>query len=55
MSNREFDLLGAAAIAGSELAAGLKPTTKEQSIGGCWNYTSSEMSGLLGESQFGAF
>jgi hypothetical protein len=29
MSSRKFDLLGAAAIAGSELAAGLKPTPKE--------------------------
>jgi hypothetical protein len=55
MSNRKCELLGAAAIEGSELAAVLKPTRKEQSIGGCWNYTSSEMSGLLGESQFGAF
>jgi hypothetical protein len=55
MSNRESDLMAAAAIAGSQLAAGLKPTHKEQSISSCLSDPKSKMSGLLEESQFGAF
>jgi len=55
MSNRVCDLMGATAIAGSELAAGLKPTRKEQSISSCLSDPKANMNGLLEESQFGAF
>jgi len=47
--------MDAAAIAGSQLVAGFEPTRKEQSIGSCLSDPKTNMSGLLEESQVGAF